>query len=365
MAASRATWPLARGFDRWYGFHGGETHQFVPALYHDNHSVRPPASMADGYHLTEDLADHAIEFVADLRAVDPGPAVLPVPRDRRVPFAAPAPAALARALPRAVRSGLGRLAGADVRAPAGARAWSRRRRCCRRGRTGCRPGIRSATASNARSRPGSWSASPASCRTPTSRSAGCSRSWPTPATWTTRSSSWSRTTGPARRAAPRGRSTTSAWSTSTRRRTTEMFARLAEIGGPLTHNNYPWGWTMAGNTPFRRWKREVHEGGVADPCIVSWPGGCPGRPARSAASSRTPSTSPRRWSSWPGWGARREIDGVAQTPVDGVSFAYLLGADGGRGGRAAPDPVLRDVRITRHLPRRLEGGDVPPGRAAV
>jgi arylsulfatase len=27
---------------------------------------------------------------------------------------------------------------------------------------------------------------------------------------------------------------------------------------------------MAGNTPFRRWKREVHEGGVADPCIVAW-----------------------------------------------------------------------------------------------
>ncbi len=53
----------------------------------------------------------------------------------------------------------------------------------------------------------------------------------------------------------------------------EMFARLDEIGGPLTHNNYPWGWTMAGNTPFRRWKREVHEGGVADPCIISWPVG--------------------------------------------------------------------------------------------
>ena len=53
----------------------------------------------------------------------------------------------------------------------------------------------------------------------------------------------------------------------------EMFDRLAEIGGPLTHNNYPWGWTMAGNTPFRRWKREVHEGGVADPCIISWAGG--------------------------------------------------------------------------------------------
>ena len=51
----------------------------------------------------------------------------------------------------------------------------------------------------------------------------------------------------------------------------EMYRRIDEIGGPLSHNNYPWGWTMAGNTPFKRWKREVHEGGVADPCIVRVP----------------------------------------------------------------------------------------------
>jgi len=51
----------------------------------------------------------------------------------------------------------------------------------------------------------------------------------------------------------------------------EAVARIDEIGGPRAHNNYPWGWTVAGNTPFRRWKREVHEGGVADPLIVSWP----------------------------------------------------------------------------------------------
>ena len=66
---SRATWPLGRGFDRWYGFHGGETHQFFPALYHDNHSLRPP-ERPGGYHLSADLADRAIEFVGDLRAVD-------------------------------------------------------------------------------------------------------------------------------------------------------------------------------------------------------------------------------------------------------------------------------------------------------
>jgi arylsulfatase len=53
----------------------------------------------------------------------------------------------------------------------------------------------------------------------------------------------------------------------------EALPILDEIGGPGWHNNYPWGWTVAGNTPFRRWKREVHEGGVADPLIVSWPRG--------------------------------------------------------------------------------------------
>src|SRR5258708_8756508 len=55
--------------------------------------------------------------------------------------------------------------------------------------------------------------------------------------------------------------------------TGEMYERIDEIGGPLSHNNYPWGWTMAGNTPFRRWNREVHEGGIADPCIISSPAG--------------------------------------------------------------------------------------------
>ena len=41
----------------------------------------------------------------------------------------------------------------------------------------------------------------------------------------------------------------------------ELSRRIDELGGPSAHNNYPWGWTMAGNTPFKRWKREVHEGG--------------------------------------------------------------------------------------------------------
>ena len=60
----------------------------------------------------------------------------------------------------------------------------------------------------------------------------------------------------------------------------EALERIDEIGGPRIHNNYPWGWTVAGNTPFRRWKREVHEGGVCDPLIVPLAGRHRGARAR-------------------------------------------------------------------------------------
>ena len=98
-----ASWPLGRGFDRWYGFHGGETHQFNPALYHDNHAVLAPGTYESGYHLSADLADRAIEFLSDLRAVDERAAVLLLPRDRRVPLAAPRAARVDRALQGPVR----------------------------------------------------------------------------------------------------------------------------------------------------------------------------------------------------------------------------------------------------------------------
>ena len=65
-------WPLGRGFERYYGFLGGDTHQYYPDLVYDNHQVEPPATPEEGYHLTVDLADKAIEFIADLKqALDP------------------------------------------------------------------------------------------------------------------------------------------------------------------------------------------------------------------------------------------------------------------------------------------------------
>ncbi|MFB4349276.1 sulfatase-like hydrolase/transferase [Microbacterium sp. CR_7] len=67
MGASKRTWPLSRGFDRFYGFLGGLTDQWFPDLTYDNHPVEPPALPADGYHLSKDLADRAIEFIRDAK----------------------------------------------------------------------------------------------------------------------------------------------------------------------------------------------------------------------------------------------------------------------------------------------------------
>ncbi len=69
----RDRWPLGQGFERFYGFLWGETDQYHPDLVHDNHQIDPPRTPEEGYHLTEDLADHAIEFLKDLRAVSDRP----------------------------------------------------------------------------------------------------------------------------------------------------------------------------------------------------------------------------------------------------------------------------------------------------
>ncbi len=64
-------WPTQRGFDRFYGFLEGETDQFNPMLTYDQHHIDPPRSPAEGYHVTDDLVDHAIEFIHDSKSVRP------------------------------------------------------------------------------------------------------------------------------------------------------------------------------------------------------------------------------------------------------------------------------------------------------
>jgi arylsulfatase len=68
---SREQWPVQQGFDRYYGFLGGETNQWYPDLVEDNRFVEQPYGPERGYHLSRDLADHAIEMIRNEQASNP------------------------------------------------------------------------------------------------------------------------------------------------------------------------------------------------------------------------------------------------------------------------------------------------------
>jgi arylsulfatase A-like enzyme len=65
-------WPSGGGgFEAFYGFIGGENNQYDPALYDGTTPVEPPATPEEGYHLTEDLADRAISWMRQQKALMP------------------------------------------------------------------------------------------------------------------------------------------------------------------------------------------------------------------------------------------------------------------------------------------------------
>ena len=71
LASRKTQRPVGRGFERFYGFLGAETNQWYPDLVYDNHPVDPPTSPEHGYHLTTDLTDRALSFIADAKAIAP------------------------------------------------------------------------------------------------------------------------------------------------------------------------------------------------------------------------------------------------------------------------------------------------------
>ena len=74
----RARWgrstPVAdrgSGFEYFYGFIGGETNQWYPALYEGTTPVEPRQTPEEGYHFTEDMTDKAIDWVRQQKALMP------------------------------------------------------------------------------------------------------------------------------------------------------------------------------------------------------------------------------------------------------------------------------------------------------
>jgi arylsulfatase len=96
---------------------------------------------------------------------------------------------------------------------------------------------------------------------------------------------------------------------------------IDEMGGPMTYPHYPQGWSMAGNTPFKRYKQNTHAGGNTDPLIIHWPKGIrdPGGLRRQYHHliDVTPTVL-----DIVGLAQPMTVGGVDQRPFDGVSMRY-------------------------------------------
>jgi arylsulfatase len=262
-------WPLQRGFDRYYGFLDGETDQFSPSLTYDNHHILPPATPDEGYHLTDDLITKASEFIHDSISVRPDrPFFLYLALGAtHAPHQAPADylaqwrgkfddgwdAARERIFQRQVDGGL--IPPETKLAPRnpGVEEWSslsenQRALACR---------LQEAFAAFLHHTDDQIGRLVADLK-----ALGL---------YDNSLIVLQSDNGASQEGGPFGvlhemKFFNGIWETPD-----EAVAHLEDIGGPHSHTNYPWGWAQAGNTPFRWYKQNTHEGGVHVPLIVKTP----------------------------------------------------------------------------------------------
>ena len=64
-------WPTGDGFERFYGFLGGENNHWTPSLFEGTSAISPPKTPEEGYHLSEDLVDQTIAYMRQQKVMTP------------------------------------------------------------------------------------------------------------------------------------------------------------------------------------------------------------------------------------------------------------------------------------------------------
>jgi len=262
-------WPCQRGFDRFYGFLDGETDQFHPALVSDNHHVDAPRTVADGYHLSDDLVDHAIGFVHDTKSIRPD-------RPFFMYLAFGATHAPHQAPPEYLAKYRGQF---DQGWDAIRDEWFARQR-----ELGLLPPGTQLAPRNPGVEP--WDSLPENHRRLGARlqeafagfldhtDAQIGRLIDALARLGELDNSMIvllSDNGASQEGGPFGVLHEWKYFNFILETPDEAIEHLDDIGGPNSHTNYPWGWAQAGNTPFKWYKQNTHEGGVHVPCVVHWP----------------------------------------------------------------------------------------------
>ncbi len=314
-------WPLGRGFDRFYGFMDAETDQFAPELVRDNTPIDPPGGYPDGYHLTADLVDESIRYVADHTADAPDKPWL-------LWLAFGACHAPHQAPQEIIRS----------YDPVFAEGWDveRERRLARQKALGIVPADTRLPDRNDGVKP--WADhSPDEQRVFTrlqSAFAGmldhADRHLARLVGFLEQAGLKDDTlilvlsdNGASQEGGPLGMVNAMGPYNMKFEPMAEKLARIDDIGGPDSHSNFPHGWAMASNTPLKRYKQNTHGGGIRDPLVISWPNGIAARGELrrqfAHASDFTPTVLDLL-----GLDVPPAINGVAQMPLEGVSFAPSL-----------------------------------------
>ena len=314
-------WPCQRGFDRFYGFLEGETDQFHPELVYDNHTIEPPATAEQGYHLSEDLVDHAIGFIHDTTSIRP---------DR--PFFTYLAFGAMHAPHQAPASYLEKYRGRfdDGWDVARQRWFSRQQEM----------GLLPAGTQLAPRNPGveEWDTLPENQKRLAARlqeafAAYLEHTDDQIGRFVAALDHLGRLdntlflllsdNGASQEGGPFGVMHEMKYFNMLVETPDEAVERIDDIGGPHSHANYPWGWAQAGNTPFKWYKQNTHEGGVHVPLIVHWPDRLEGRGGLRHQFHHVSDLAPTIYETF-GIDPPDTYRGYEQIPVSGVSLRYTF-----------------------------------------
>lgn len=316
-------WPLGRGFDRFYGFLEGETDQFHPDLVRDNHSVQPPGKPEDGYHLSEDIVDNLLRMIADSKGVRP---------DR--PFFAYLPFGATHAPHQAPPDYLKKYRGLfDEGWDVIRESWHRRQ---------LELGVIPSGTQLAPRNPGveNWDNLPQNQKLLAARLQEAFAAFLDHTDdQIGRLVSGLRDAdeldntifillsdnGASQEGGPFGVMHEMKFFNGILETPDQAIQNIDDIGGPHSHTNYPWGWAQAGNTPFKWYKQNTHEGGVHVPLIIHWPKGIEKKNRGSLLNQfvNVSDIAPTLFEIL-NIQAPETYKGVPQIPISGHSFAHLL-----------------------------------------
>ena len=316
-------WPLGRGFDRFYGFLEGETDQFHPDLVRDNHSAEPPAKPEDGYHLSEDIVDNLLRMIADSKGVRP---------DR--PFFAYLPFGATHAPHQAPSDYLEKYRGVfDEGWDVVRERWHHRQ---------LELGVIPPGTQLAPRNPGveKWDELPQNQKLLAARLQEAFAAFLDHTDdQIGRLVNGLRDTdeldntifillsdnGASQEGGPFGVMHEMKFFNGILETPDQAIENIDDIGGPHSHTNYPWGWAQAGNTPFKWYKQNTHEGGVHVPMIIHWPKGIEEKNRGSLRNqfANVSDIAPTLFEIL-NIQAPETYKGVPQIPITGHSFAHLL-----------------------------------------